>query len=197
LGIASERVQQALTDAKLGFAIKYQPWARAFHIAKTKPNVLIYPIYRTVEREALFHWFCPILSDIDVYAISKRDRKLDGFSLKELVSKGVTAGVTRGGNNYELLIEAGFAQENLDPSSTELANIRKLVHGRVDIVFQSKAGFEYGLKQLNVLPEQYVYGAALRKEGERQVCAAIKLGSNKVLVDHLRAAFTFINKTVE
>lgn len=189
LGVATRTIRDALALVGMNYHIDFQPWARAFFIAKTKPNVLIYPIYRSEEREALFHWFCPILPDIHVYAISKRTRNLQQLTLTELIERGVTAGVMRAGNNYELLVSSGFDKEKLDPSSTELANIRKLIHDRVDIVFQSQEGFEYGLKQLNVLPNQFVYGTALRKEGEGEVCAAIKVGSDDELVKKLSYAF--------
>lgn len=189
LGIATETVKNALATSQLNYSIKYQPWARAFHVAKSKPNILIYPIFRTLEREALFHWFCPILPEIHIYAISKRQRALHELSLKELMDQGVTAGVMRAGNNYERLVAMGFDKQRIDTSSTELANIRKLIHDRVDVVFQSKEGFEYGLKQLSVPVDQFSYGAALRKEGEVEVCAAIKLGSDEKLVGTLQQAF--------
>lgn len=190
LGLATRNVQAALKSANIAYQIDYRPWARAFHIAKTKPNILIYPMYRTIEREALFHWFCPILSGITVYAISKRSRDLQAYSLRELIKKGVTAGVMRDGNNHELLVSMGFDKDKLDPSSTELANIRKLIHDRVDIVFQSKEGFEYGLNQLNVMKHEFTYGAALRKADEGQVCAAVRLGSDEELVLKLQKAFS-------
>ena len=53
-GIATDNVREILALTDLSYQIRVNPWARSLHLAKTKPNTLIYSIYRSAEREPYF-----------------------------------------------------------------------------------------------------------------------------------------------
>ncbi|MFC6476827.1 hypothetical protein ACFQDN_09900 [Pseudomonas asuensis] len=56
-GAATEVVELTLNRAgQTDYKINLYPWARAYDIATNQPNVLIYLVARTPEREALFKW---------------------------------------------------------------------------------------------------------------------------------------------
>ena len=58
-GIDTDRVRKILNDTGINYTIKIYPWARSYYLATNKPNVLIYSIHKSKQREPLFHWYCP------------------------------------------------------------------------------------------------------------------------------------------
>lgn len=72
-GPALTLVKQVLKKAGLPFEIKVLPWARAYAIATTKPNILIFSISRTDHREPLFHWIGVLMeSNYFLYGLSSK-----------------------------------------------------------------------------------------------------------------------------
>jgi polar amino acid transport system substrate-binding protein len=59
-GLSTHIVKQLLDKTGINYKISVYPWARAYHIAQTKQNVLIYTIIKTPRREALFKWVGPL-----------------------------------------------------------------------------------------------------------------------------------------
>ncbi len=69
-GASIEIVQALLETLKLETKIEILPWARAYKEALTEPNVLIFSLLRTNERENSFHWLSPITPiNIKVFAM--------------------------------------------------------------------------------------------------------------------------------
>ena len=60
VGPATAIVEKVLKEANVKYKIVMQPWARVYNTALVKPNVLIYSLARTKEREELFSWLGPI-----------------------------------------------------------------------------------------------------------------------------------------
>lgn len=60
VGTATALVEKVLKEANVKYKIIMQPWARVYNTALLKPNVLIYSLARTKEREGLFSWLGPI-----------------------------------------------------------------------------------------------------------------------------------------
>ncbi|RJE73396.1 amino acid ABC transporter substrate-binding protein [Pseudoalteromonas sp. MSK9-3] len=59
-GTSTEVVKQILKYAQLDAQFLMYPWARAYQQAQKHPNILIYSMVRTAEREKLFHWIGPV-----------------------------------------------------------------------------------------------------------------------------------------
>lgn len=59
-GSTVEILQAILSASKLAASVNFMPWARAYDIAKSKPNTLILSIIRTPEREQQFHWLIKV-----------------------------------------------------------------------------------------------------------------------------------------
>ena len=55
-GYVTEKVNKILKHAGISYDIKLYPWARAYEMARTEPNVMIYSIAHTSSRDPLFHW---------------------------------------------------------------------------------------------------------------------------------------------
>lgn len=56
MGYSTEIVRLILAAANIDATIEIYPWARAYKMARSKPNTLIYSLAKTADREPLFHW---------------------------------------------------------------------------------------------------------------------------------------------
>lgn len=130
-GSASVIVRQALALAGIAdYRMTLYPWARAYDMARLEPNVLIYPIIRSAEREALFNWIGE-LDQVTPSFYKLRERK--DVQVKELQDvKRYSVGVVRDDSRQEYLEDKGFTK--MVVSANNLDNLRKLVSGQVELV---------------------------------------------------------------
>ena len=63
-GYLIEVVQGILAEADIQQEILAAPWERLIQESKNKPNVLVFPLARTPEREEDFHWVLPLTSNV-------------------------------------------------------------------------------------------------------------------------------------
>ena len=148
-GPASEIVQDTLKKAGLKdvhFAL--YPWARAYSLALEQPNILIYPIVRTPEREALFRWVGQ-LARVSIYLYKFRaDEAIRPSVLDE--AKGYTIGVVRDDARAKYLSAHGFSK--LVVSATNEQNFKLFQLRQVQMIplpehdaiaFCKKAGISF------------------------------------------------------
>lgn len=130
-GSASVVVQQALALADISdYRMTLYPWARAYDMARLESNVLIYPIIRTAEREALFKWVGE-LDHVTPSFYKLRERK--DVQVKDLQDvKRYSVGVVRDDSRQEYLAAKGFTKMVVSPNN--LDNLRKLISGQVELV---------------------------------------------------------------
>lgn len=130
-GSASSIVKQALALAGIAdYRMTLYPWARAYDMARLEPNVLIYPIIRSTERETLFKWIGE-LDQVTPSFYKLRERK--DVQVKELQDvMRYSVGVVRDDSRQEYLEDKGFTK--MVVSANNLDNLRKLVSGQVELV---------------------------------------------------------------
>lgn len=114
-----------LTDYHLAM----YPWARAYDIALAEPNVLIFPIIRTPEREAHFKWVGEFEEIRSVLYKLRQRSDLDIAQLTDAQAHSV--GVVRDDVRHQYLRGNGFTR--LVISATPMDNFRKLLAGQVDV----------------------------------------------------------------
>jgi len=187
-GVITKNIREILSYTDIKYSIKIYPWARSLYLAKTKPNILIYSIYRTEQREDKFNWICPIYKSTPVQAYKLASNTIDINSLESL-RQGVV-GVIREDHSYSYFIREGFLEEvNLDLSSNEEINLRKLVTGRVDVVIQAKESLNYRLDSLGVKDVDIVSGLAIVHDKNVERCMALSLGTNTDIIKKIRKGF--------
>ena len=105
------------------------PWARGYRMARSEPNVVLFSMARTPEREAHFHWVGPVgLFRSAFYA--PRGTRLAIDSLDD--ARGVDRiGTYRDDVRESYLLGMGFT--NLDSTNSNESNLRKLLNGRIDL----------------------------------------------------------------
>jgi len=133
-GYVTEKVIKILDHAVVDYDIQLLPWVRAYEVALAQPNVLIYTIYRTLERNNDFHWICPVAPSIQLHAFALASRNdLNVQTLEDL--KAYKIGVSRNDYPVSFLTKHGFREnEHLDMSANNNINMKKLLSGRVDFV---------------------------------------------------------------
>lgn len=129
-GVATDLVVALM--AKMGQSphIQALPWARALESISGPPNVMLYTVTRTEERERQFKWVGPLMSS-HVVLFARRDAKLVIQRLDD--AKAVKAiGTVQGYATQTLLRDKGFT--NLDAlAGSEGGNPEKLMTGRIDL----------------------------------------------------------------
>jgi polar amino acid transport system substrate-binding protein len=130
-GPATQHVRAAL--ARAGFSdmqIDLYPWARAYAMASSQPNVLIYLIARTPEREAQFKWVGELMRiEYHLYKLAARqDIKADSLE----AARRHSIGVMRQDVRQQYLQKKGF--QHLVVSASNEANFQKLLAGRIDLI---------------------------------------------------------------
>jgi len=175
-----------MMSKEAGLTINKQllPWPRAYEMAKTQGDTLIYSIVRTPEREALFHWVGPISERrILLYKHSKRT----DISLNSLDdARAYRIGTTRESAATKNLIKLGFdVSEDYDPKApgldlvlNDVMNMKKFVEGRFDLLLSLDWAAAYNAKNAGLTPDDlqpalllddslsYWYGVSLATDPE-------------------------------
>lgn len=124
--VTSVLERAGLTDYHLAM----YPWARAYDIALSEPNVLIFPIIRTSEREAHFKW---VGEFEEIQTVLYKLRQRSDLAISQLAdARSHSVGVVRDDVRHQYLRGNGFTR--LVVSATPMDNFRKLLAGQVDVV---------------------------------------------------------------
>ncbi|MCV2883480.1 transporter substrate-binding domain-containing protein [Aestuariibacter sp. AA17] len=185
-GSATEKLRYILDNADLDYTIEVMPWVRAYALAKNQPNTLIYSIYRTEERENLFHWFCPLAKSVPQYIFKLRNRHDIALSnIKEL--KDLRIGVNRDAYAHQLLIKHGLKEHEHFSTTTDVSHfLPLLLKGRVDLIVDTKSGLQQKLDKLS-LPYDTVETVLTLVDD--MVCVAANRQSDPQLLEALSKQF--------
>ena len=119
-------------------AIEMVPWARGYDAVQKQPNTVLFSVSRTAERNPLFHWIGPELeASYSFYA--RADSKIVIRTLEE-AKKLKRVGVYIDDVRDSFLTQAGF--KNLDRTSNNTQNFKKLMAGRLDVYASASISIE-------------------------------------------------------
>ncbi len=132
-GPHTDLVKQVLAASELDYSIAVLPWARAYKLATTEPNILIYTINRTNLRQEKFHWIArfPTDAEINFYALKKS--KLTNSDLSTLKTLAIGTQIDTANDNF--VTQNGF--NNISRVSHVRQTIGMLKIGRVKLVIAS------------------------------------------------------------
>jgi len=155
----------------------------------TKPNVLIYSIYKTKQRTPHFKWFCPIHPSTPINIYKLKENKTDIKTLSSL--KNALTGVLRKDNSHSYMLNNGFiAGRNLIISSNEENNIKNLLAGRIDAVIQSKDALIYRLQGTEFNINDFEVGFQLHQNMSTEHCMALSKNSSAEIISAVEKAFS-------
>jgi len=127
-GMATEVVEEVLKRARLDYKLAIYPWARAYQLAQDAPNVLIYSIGRSAQRENLFKWVDVIAPyDVSLYRLKGRSDIRVGHLAD---AKRFRIGAVRDDIRAQYLEKEGLKPDLVNDDS---ANAKKLATGRIDM----------------------------------------------------------------
>lgn len=187
-GQVTRNIREILQRAKLDYSLAIYPWARSYHLASNKPNVLIYSIFKNEHRTPQFHWYCPIYppTPIKVYKLAHNEADVNSLS----ALKSAVVGVMRSDNSYKYFVDNGFEKGiNLDISANEETNLLKLINGKIDAVVQSEQALHYRLKQLDAGHLSIVEGLTLHPKKQSEHCMALSKGTDEKIIHKIDKAF--------
>lgn len=130
-GTATAVLEKTLQAAGIqDYRIQIYPWARAYDIALTEPNALIYMIARTPARESQFQWVGEFMR-ISYHLYRLRDR--DDIAPRDIENaRPYTIGVIRDDVRHQYLQRKNFGRLVVSASATD--NLAKLANRQVDLV---------------------------------------------------------------
>ncbi|WP_374074539.1 substrate-binding periplasmic protein [Bdellovibrio bacteriovorus] len=107
--------------------IEVVPWPRAYHLVTTQPNVLLFTMIKTPERQRLVTLLGPIANG-EIALFARRSFPDDPRDLQ----KNYSIGVHRGTAFQKTLEERGF--KKIVAVNSPVNNIKMLMAGRIDFV---------------------------------------------------------------
>lgn len=149
-GLTTEIVQAIMAQTGNNFQIVLLPSMRATYVMQTRPKTIMYSMFRTAEREALYKWVGPVVEEaIHPYQLANAAPQIT--SLEQLLhAPKITT--RHAGLVPDMLQSLGF--KNLDKSATKSQQLyRMLLAGRTDVVIgDTDAGVAYYSRQLHIAP---------------------------------------------
>lgn len=122
--------------------IQLVPWTRGLKYLDTNPNTLLFSMARSKEREKLYQWIGPI--SVSVYGFYAKSGTQVVITNLDDARKVESIGVYRNDVRDKFLTDHGFT--NLDRTSNNESNLKKLMAGRVDIIASSALGIRAEIK---------------------------------------------------
>ncbi|MCO4799788.1 MAG: transporter substrate-binding domain-containing protein [Colwelliaceae bacterium] len=168
--------------------IELYPWARAYKMALTTPNVLILSISQTKERNDLFHWIgtLPISDKLTLWTLknNQQEKVINWANLQ-----GVVTALPRLDSNIDLLLDKGLLlNKDFFIVNQFKQVIGMLVKGRIDYIIAGSASLKYQIEALgydvNHFTKQDIDSTRVAK-----ISFAFNLDSNKRLIDDYKKAF--------
>jgi len=145
-GMSTEVVQAVLKQVNVQASIQSMPWARAYDLALHDPDVLIYSITRTAEREHLFKWVGTIASS-RWYIYSSSAHPVSLMDLND-ARDWQTATVNEDVGEQYLMSQKFVLGQQLQSSNRYELNYQKLQTGHVDLWISDELNADYLARQV-------------------------------------------------
>ena len=190
-GYSTRVVEEIFRRAGLPYELQSYPWSRAYKLAQTLPNVVIFTLARTPEREKEFQWIGALAKrKLYLYKLaSRKDIRVDSID----DAKRYRISVNREDAAEKLLLGLGFSYEkNLDLSPSDASSLNKLLADRIDFITGSDYTIGYLLQQSGIETSRLQRSISLVDQGEYYVAAS--KNTSPEIVRRLRAAYEQMEK---
>lgn len=184
-GAASRIVEAVLKQAALDdYHMAIYPWARAYDRALRDPNVMIYPILRTSDREALFKWVGRLDGTLPILYKLRATARLPIAVLDDAMAYRV--GVLRGDYREKYLHDLGFTR--LVVSANNIENFNRLLNGQVQLIPMPERDARKLCADAH-LPFDTLEKAFAMDDLSREIYIAFSAGTADEVVERASAAF--------
>jgi polar amino acid transport system substrate-binding protein len=148
VGISVDVVNGIIAITDPGLEISVMPWARAYDMAVTQPNVALFTAGRTPQREKLFHWVGPLTTR--AHALYKKQGNSLEITKEDDLRKVLQIGVMVGDWREKFFLSKGFT--NIRSLPDHVSSLRMLMSGRVDLWVSSDLEAPMHVKQIGIEP---------------------------------------------
>lgn len=134
-GISTQIVRLIQKEIDNGDKIELIPWSRGYNETLTMPNRVLFSTARIPQREELFYWIGPVVSN-KIYLYKHKSNPNQFYTLEDAKkAKTIDAGPSTNAAHMALK-EKGFA--NLSTLSREIASLKGLQNQRVELLALAK-----------------------------------------------------------
>ncbi|MFC3095568.1 hypothetical protein DRW07_08380 [Alteromonas sediminis] len=189
VGYSTELVESLAKSANLALTIELLPWSRAMRKAQSQPNVLIFSMLRTSDREDKYHWIGAI-DDMSIYVWELKEPQLDTH--KDTLAYAVSSSLDR--TNVKMLeTSLGVHRNSVITVETTEQLLGMLVKQRVHRIVMAENIWKRAQKTLDPLLAERMQRVALLATRELYVAASIQTSLEEV--ERLKAIFANINRS--
>ncbi len=143
-----KEIQKRIGDKSI---IRILPGARLIQYSLTKKNYVIFSLSRTKAREDKYHWISLVMRK-PLAMFSKKDFNLNIRNFED-AKKVKRIGVLRGSVQHEYLLENNF--NNIVPIANHAQNFKKLIAGRIDLMYHSTQGMAQLCKDSGISLDEF------------------------------------------
>ncbi len=145
-GALVDIVRAIANQAKVEYTIELYPFARAFHLLKNEPNVLMFSLLRSPSREQQFLWLGKVFHNT-AFLVSIKDSKPQLDSLEQV--KKYSVGTIRGYYSEKYLRNAGFEEHKNLSLSVQYQHLWNMLFNRhIDFVLTNTLSLNKELSSL-------------------------------------------------
>ena len=184
MGITAIFVERLLREMDANYEVKILPWSRALVYSKIRPNTLIFPIARTEERENDYIWIGKVFpADYRLYKLKNR---VDVIVNTLEDAKEYRIGVNNNNVIHRYLFSKGA--EKLEAVNSDAQNLKKIMHGRLDLFAKTKEGMDALCKEIKFDCDELVPVLTL-DEISSGLYIAYGQNADKNVIDRTRLAY--------
>ena len=187
-GFSTEVIHALFAQANSDANIKVMPWARAYEVARSTPNVMIYSIAHTRARDTLFHWVGSLKEERLFFWGLKSKFPEPVENIEQLKSLKVAA--SRLSNVAQYLHDNKF--KHIYELIKEDQNMLMLYRDRVDLIVATELTLQNRAEKLG-LDFDKMQRIQEVKELNNDLSIAFNKGTESNVVDHFRQAFNTIS----
>lgn len=186
-GPAIDKVRALLESTGIDAPIEVFPWARAYDLAQSRKNTLIFSMARYQSREQMFHWIGP-LGQIQFSFVALADREEIQINSKEDAKQWVL-GTVRNDVIHDWLNQQGFTEDEHFVIRSDLHELAELLYkGLIDGLLVNKEIIKIIAAQKGYDPDRI--RAWYQPQGlSTSLYLAASLDSDMAMVEKLKAAF--------
>ena len=126
-GRETEKIRMLMQRSGTNYRIDLLPWKRAYVLVQQRPDMCVYSMSRTPEREALFNWVGPT-DEADWVFYGRAEQNLRLRTLED--ARPLRIGTYAGDARDSFLRAHGF---NVDSTPNDATNPEKLLAHRIDL----------------------------------------------------------------
>lgn len=186
-GMTAKLVETIIKNSKYPYRSDVYPWSRSYLLATSTPNIVIYPLIRTQEREEKFHWIGRVWSFSAAVYRHKNRNDITVSTLED--AKKYNISVYRNDFFHHFLLNRGFSPSRLFAVADVEQSIKLFINGRVDLLVIDRSIFEYYVKQYQANLNDYVAAVRLKDVKQNDAYIALSKGSSPDIIKRLKQSY--------